>query len=823
MSDTAITPLVGSLTLTGAAPTRNQNSTFFLDYEGGNNANNGTSFAQRWATITLGATTARIAPGDTIRVMGSPAPTSLAQNGVWTEAQDIASQPARSPSSSTNATPIVFTFTSGNYVSLNPHVGDTVLVNGHLTNTNANGVWMISAIDAVGFKITIVNANGTNSVGNGVGSAGTVKNITNSVVKLASSITKAIACVGNKGIKTNWTASANVTCTVLTTDFKEGADCQQIVPAAAFTTGLAAFWATGTLDLSPYKQVSFWVKQTSGTIAIAGDSSLRLCTDTVGATPVHTVPIPALAALNVWFRVTWDNAAALNAAIASIAFYVDTDRGAQTFLIDCVTACKDSTVDDSLSLTSLLGKNTTGETWWSIQSINDVRVVLDMYNGTIPAANPSRGYTGTTATVTTYKRETIKLAPQATAGGSTQTIQDSGSAALGLIYFEGGWDRTAMTTQNLETWLDGQNGNGTGVTTNSKNFVSVNLISTVNFATGYINDGTDNTFSNCTALGSQSTAFSSTGDRLTLSGNVYLIGCGTGVGLSNGGANSLISGTLKCLSNSLTGYQGPSLATRFTGDLTVSNNGVSGMLTADYTTFANITAKKNNGAGISLGFNMFVASATLVANTTNISGTNVTGAFIGGGTSTLSNNADVVLSGGDVSLKGFTFGSATKTSVTAYTGSTIYSQNHGGVANDHRIFADGGSSSLGLIASDATNTHGSSTLSWKFSPTSTTRNINFPAELSLAKIACVANQLVTVSAWHRRSNTALTNILLCKGGQLAGVAGDISASQTASANIWEQLTITFTPTEAGVIEIVCQCYGGTSNNGWVDDMSISQA
>jgi hypothetical protein len=59
-------------------------ATFYLDYEGGNDANDGTSFAQRWKTITAGATAARIAPGDTIRVMGSPAPTSLGINATWT-------------------------------------------------------------------------------------------------------------------------------------------------------------------------------------------------------------------------------------------------------------------------------------------------------------------------------------------------------------------------------------------------------------------------------------------------------------------------------------------------------------------------------------------------------------------------------------------------------------------------------------------------------------------------------------------------------------------------------------------------------------------
>jgi hypothetical protein len=45
---------------------------FYLDYEGGNDANDGTTFANRWKTLTSGVTATRIAPGDTIRIMASP-------------------------------------------------------------------------------------------------------------------------------------------------------------------------------------------------------------------------------------------------------------------------------------------------------------------------------------------------------------------------------------------------------------------------------------------------------------------------------------------------------------------------------------------------------------------------------------------------------------------------------------------------------------------------------------------------------------------------------------------------------------------------------
>ena len=57
--------------------------TFFIDPIGGNDANNGLSFANRWRTINGGPTAARVAPGDEIRFIESPAST-LIGNCTWT-------------------------------------------------------------------------------------------------------------------------------------------------------------------------------------------------------------------------------------------------------------------------------------------------------------------------------------------------------------------------------------------------------------------------------------------------------------------------------------------------------------------------------------------------------------------------------------------------------------------------------------------------------------------------------------------------------------------------------------------------------------------
>ena len=95
--------------------------------------------------------------------------------------------------------------------------------------------------------------------------------------------------------------------------------------------------------------------------------------------------------------------------------------------------------------------------------------------------------------------------------------------------------------------------------------------------------------------------------------------------------------------------------------------------------------------------------------------------------------------------------------------------------------------------------------------------------LPIAQIAVGASALVTVKAWMRRTNTGLTGRLVCKGSQIDGVAADVTSSITAAANTWEEVSLTFTPSEAGVVEIETQWYGGTTYTGYVSDATFSQA
>ena len=747
-------------------------ATFYLDFENGNDANNGTTFANRWKTITSGATAARTAPGDTIRIMGSPAPTSLGQTAVWTsQAAQIAQ--AKVVTGATNATPIAITCTAHGYST-----GSTVVITGVGGNTNANGTWEITNTGANTFTLD-------SSAGNAAFTSGGVITLRNNTrVMLTSAVTQNIASTGPGRVA--WTANTNVTTAINTGSFKEHAASDGIAIAAAFSTGKAAYWTLpSTLDLSGYQQISFWIQQTAGTVGAAGAIDLRLCSDVAGDTAVNTISVPNLAATSRWMPVTVNLGTNLGSSIQSIALYVNTDNGVQTFLLNNIIACKASSAADSLTLTSLIGKNTTGETFWGIQSINGTRVMLDADTNATPASTSVCGYYGTSETVTTWKRETIKLGPAASSSTALQTIQESGTDGSPITY-SGGWDRTAMSTQNLETWLDGVNGNGLAISAMS--WINTDGLSFSRFTAGFASTNAIfcnfkvKTVSNLNSTGLIS--WHSGARQLSIELDFGVACNGYAVQKST---NTQTNGTLiinhGVLSNSAGGVDGGQ-----SGLFTVTG-GVGQALFANNSGYALLPGAASIYTGLKTQDNG--TAAVLRSQTNNI--------YLN--KCLLSDATEV---GQDSSYN--------------YSPFYVYSQNHDQTANNHKIFMDGG-----LISSATDQRHTASGISWKLQPTSTTLRTSLrPVTLSLAKVACSANSLVTIKAWMYRNNAGLTMRLVCKGGQLAGVASDVTASVTTT-NAWEEETITFTPTETGVVEITAEAWGGTTFSGWVDDMTILQA
>lgn len=717
----------------------------------------------RWQTIGNGATNLRINAGDTIRIMGSPAPTSLGVNGTWTSA---ALAGATNISAATNATPIAVTSTAHGLST-----GSTVVVTGVGGNTAANGTWEVTVTGANTFTL-----NG--SAGNGAyTSGGTVRNRVNTRVLLASAVTQTIASTGPRAA---WTAVAggNVTTSLNTTDYKEHQYSDSIAIATGFATGLAAHFATGTLDLSGYQQVSFWIKQTAGTIGAAASISLKLCSDTAGASAVNTVDIPGLGALNRWLPITVDLGTNLGNSIQSIGFYVNTDNGAQTFLLNNIIACKAKSADNSLTLSSLIGKNRSDDTWYGIQSINGTRVMLDHGVNIAPNSATARGYSHSsgTETVTTYKREAIKY-PPSTASASAMVASNTTESGTesSPITFSGGWDRTDMSMQTLESWYDGLNGHGYVIYKPSSDYHVYEYIYGVRFNAVFADFRTANNYNNVGAsnCGSLFQFFNTPGEFAF--NNVKVQGLDA---IFQGGPRGSVA--------------------------TVSNFDIYNCVQG-FGTSANgllLTAKTGRIRNCSAAIGMYSSTAYFES------------------VATTDNDFPVSL---DTSIniygKNCIFNEATEFNFANLTYNAIfYGHNHDNTDGNHKIFRSGG-----LIAADTATRHTSSGFSWKFSPTNiNASNSRYPLVLSLAKVAVAANALVTIKAWMYRDNSGLTMRLVCKGGQIAGVPSDVVSTVSATGS-WEEETIIFTPTERGAVEVIAEVWGGSTFNGWVDDLTILQA
>jgi hypothetical protein len=471
----------------------------------------------------------------------------------------------------------------------------------------------------------------------------------------------------------------------------------------------------------------------------------------------------------------------LGSSIRSIAFYVNSDQGAQNFYLSNIIACKASSAADSLTLTSLIGKNTANETFWGIQSINGTRVMLDLDTNTGPVSTSNRGYYGTSETVTTWKREAIKMLPSAATTTVVNPISEGGDETLGPITYSGGWDRTSMSSQVLETWLDGRNGNGYCFSP-TVSWLAINNVAGVRFD-----------------------SFMSLSVVAVVGMNHAIIAANnnSGAAIFARHAGKLSAGAV--CANSVaygTGATGPQVINL--GNVYSNGNSTSTGFRATPGSSFQLNSYNNGQSG-------------LTTPTSDIVGCKIVSSKFGLNSSGISLNTTATA--GVLYCSNCLFGDSIEVNISSAGSETyVYSNKHDQTANNHKIFA------FGMLISSATDQRRTASgISWKIQPTSTIywHSVR-PVVLSLAKVACSANNLVTIKAWMRRDNAGLTMRLVCRGGQIAGVASDVIASVTTT-DAWEEETITFTPTEVGVVEIIAEAWGGTTFSGWVDDMTISQA
>lgn len=734
-------------------------STFYIDLDNGNDSNTGADWANAWKTITSGATAARIAAGDEIRISKTPAPYSIG-SAKWTGVTSGTAPSTKSVSAATNATPIVITSNLHGYSN-----GDCIRITGVGGNLAANGVWEIANVATNTFEL--VGSSGSGAYTSG----GTAQLLNWKCVKLSTAQTKDVT-----KCEVAWTAANSATCSRATGSVRKEGDSMAYTafPASPSTSTKYAYYQIPSTDFSSYQRLSFWIYVNAD--CGADRLKLCLCSDTAGDTIVDTFKIPALETSNsICLVITKDGGGNLGSAIQSIALYSDTSAPPNSIQvsIDNVIACTTS----GLNLTSLISKNSSEqggtEAWYGIQSINNTVIVLDNYT------NPDggRGYFGATETVTTYARETYKTAMATSSTTAINTVNDSGTSTS-YIKFSGGWN-TSSGLQDGETLFDGQNGYGYGLYLTAKNYCEFEQLGFFRYYDGVnLNSGTGHKLTNIRA------------------GNNGQHGINIG-----GARNNYIDQILQANNNQSSGVR-ITYRNIVNKILNNNNNIINGLLVSYPNNLVkNITAK-NNGYGIliSTGGSCDIFNAATAYNA----------------------NSGVYAETGVIAyLYNSVFEETTEIDLANGYGGRVYSHRHDDTDNKHWAFWGSGTT---VNSQAATMTNAAGSTEWKITIGNSGFHLYDAVVLNVGKLAVGASSQVTATIYIKKGHA--TNVgcrLILRGGQIAGADSDVI--DTADDNTDEQqLSISFTPTEAGVVQLQLEAwYIGGNSTILFDNLSVTQS
>lgn len=742
---------------------------FYLDVVNGNDANDGTTWANAWKTFANGPTAARIAPGDEVRIAKSPDPTNVG-TATWTDRK----------------------------------IGNSVTFASAPTKQIDQ---MKSGWVTMGAGSTVTNAQTTAYMMWGV-TPGT------------------------------------------------GAALQVTTSAAA---NLAYKNLGSTQDFSGYQQVSFWFRP-SGAFDCTGAQNMfiRLCSDTAGTTVVNTLTMPKWSyATNTWYPIVIDAGSALGSNIQSVSI-TTTSNTSQTFYFDEMFASPAA----GLTLWSLLEDN--DSTWYPIRTIRGADVwLLNGYQPTTAvgaiqsSAAIDAAWTGTTSTFTTRKRETYKAyastGPAATTFCVTNRAGTWTAGAKNLCYYTFGWD-TGTNLQDGYMFADNLTGLGTVLSSSQLGWRFERLVS-VRWASwsasngyefdkiGFIGHSASVSVANYATSTTWPTQnknmeilfFTSCASTCTLSNVAGLNGGNYTIGNCFGNAAITLTlqgssvGLKKVTSGTASNVNATSLSSSYGNKISIdridqnvsTSNPTGGVGAAVFLTGSiNDYIKINtiNGGG-GVGITISTQSNAIFDITTFAS----TSSLIG--TPSLSNQGDIVgrcINNNSSATSKWLPNSNWPPNGKLY----VHDYNGSGTA---AVFLGTGSTTTAQpsyfeLQTGDVRTSGSK--AWKyFGNGFLAAYYGMRHDLKLASAAAVANKLVTVTCYVKRSNTNQSAGICIPAVFLPGYTSDVTTLSTTSGS-FEQLTITFTPTADCVFDVMaCMTYGSTvaATDAVWDDLVITQA
>lgn len=645
-------------------------------------------------------------------------------------------------------------------------------------------------------------------------------------VTLASALTSPIYTTGAA-----WTVPANVTATGSQPGKLSATSACNLAIAAAFATGQAArFVPVSAINLSGFQQITFWIKANAA--VAAGVLRLDTCSDSAGNTPVDQFTLPALTA-NVWQAITINKGANMGASIASLRLFAVNDPGTVTITIDEVLACK-AVGNNSLTLNSLISSD--NATWYAIKSIDNAGTTVRLDTGGPASAQTAVGiWSGVTGSLPLSILNPSTRSSGGTAGVPIVDTFNVNGTAGNVITISGGWDTSAMTTQNSLTVWDAQLSGTTGLTLGG-NFITLDRFAFTRYTT-------------CVALnGSTKKGYSITNSQFVNAGGLFTLPARAmtfnSINITNSiGGLSIPASANYNADNAAYSLNSVKITGNTSGDgITVpANIGTPAPLIRDCVVTGNTTAGAN-------GFNI-QSPCTFFNNTSNDStaGTtssgflfqNVNGLVAYNLQARNNSEAQVKLNNASVQIYGldtnfnlgtqvkFVSGSEGQATIHNWTqnataakvnlgnpvtgqtgGNVVYSQKEGGVVGNNTVYTDQGTiTTTGIVGQPGSG------IAWQLSPNASA-SASAPLRLNIGKIACPANVPTTIKYWAKLSAAGPSAQLKVFGGRYTGVGspGTDVVSAVITGTTFSQYSVTFTPTETCVIELFAEVWGSSTQS-----------
>jgi len=393
----------------------------------------------------------------------------------------------------------------------------------------------------------------------------------------------------------------------------------------------------------------------------------------------------------------------------------------------------------------------------------------------------------------------------AAASSSTQVqVVNSSGKSSAFLYISGGWD-LSTETQTGQTWFRQMHGTfanhyGYGLYMTGKSYINLDKLNFLRYSYGiYSTDSNNNTIASATCNSNNSGIYYSTNsNNNTIASATCNSNNNYGIYYISSNNNTITSAT--CNSNTNGIYYSSSHNNTITS-ATCNSNSQRGIYysSSNNNTITSATCNSNSQYGI-----YYISSNNNTIYALSTTGNTTAGIY--------SDNANNI-------CHSATIAESTKVNFgTAYYANTRqYINNLGGYSYVYSNYATANSQNASA---------GGTGKEWKFAITNAARNINYPFYIPIARVAVGSSGKVTVKLYFKKSGTGIAGGLRARAGQVAWSDGTSDITVTCPNDTSRnQVTLEFTPTEAGVVEIEAGAWhvSSTSQTVIIDDIEISQA